>query len=92
MSMMVCLALFMGVQAFPPPTFEYRPEEHILSSRIQGYYSERRHTAVTFVDSILVRAHEAVHHLQHMNNLPYDEQQAWDAAHHFLINCNGQGE
>ena len=81
MSLMLCLALFMGVQAYPNTfTFEYRPELLAPSSHIFGYYSEQRHVGVIFIDSIFVVAHEAVHHLQHMNGLPYDEQQAWAAS------------
>ena len=88
MSIMLCLALFMGVQAYPNTfTFEYRPELLAPSSHTFGYYSDRRHTGVVFIDNPLVSAHEAAHHLQHMNSIPYDEQQAWDASHYYLINC-----
>lgn len=88
MSLMLCLALFMGVQAYPHTfTFEYRPELYVMSSRVAGYYSERRHVGVIFIDSLMVVAHEAAHHLQHMNGLPYDEHQAWEASRHFILNC-----
>jgi len=86
--MMLCLAIYMGVQVYSPPTF-IKTETPLLMEAL-GFYNDKTHTAVLFVDSILVKAHEAAHHLQHMNNLPYDEVQAMNAAHHYILECVGE--
>lgn len=92
MNMMFCLALFMGVNTFPPPTYEYLPNLLSRASTVVGWYIETRHAAVLLVDRPDIRAHEAVHHLQHMNSIPYDEQQAYAASRHYMLQCHGENQ